>query len=75
MLGDGTMYRFGASTEYNLTSSWSARAGVSYISISGAPIDDWATTVGLKYHLEPKPKAIGIGHLNLARASFRTSRL
>lgn len=75
VVGDGTMYRIGASAEYNLTSSWSARAGVSYISISGAPIDDWAATVGLKYHLEPRSEAIGIGHLNLARASFRTSRL
>ena len=75
VVGDGTMYRFGAIGEYNLNSSWSVRAGVSYISISGAPIDDWATTIGLKYQLEPKSEAIDIGHLNLARASVRTSRL
>jgi hypothetical protein len=75
VVGDGTMYRFGATGEYNLTSNWSARAGVSYLSISGAPIDDWATSVGLRYHLTPKSKISNSGKLNLARASFRTSRL
>lgn len=75
VVGDGTMYRFGAAGEYDLTSSWSARAGVSYLSISGAPIDDWAISVGLRYHLAAESKISRAEKLNLGRASFRTSRL
>ena len=73
--GDGTMLRFGAEGEYALTSNWSARAGVSHISISGAAIDDWAPSIGFRYQVSPKPRSNRAKSLKLARVSFRTSRL
>ena len=73
--GDGTMLRFGAVGEYALTSNWSARAGVSHIFISGAPINDWAPSVGFRYHVSPKPRSNRAESLKLTRVSFRTSRL
>jgi hypothetical protein len=73
--GDGTMFRFGAVGEYALTPNWSARAGVSHISISGAPIDDLAPSVGFRYQVSPKPRSNGAESLKLARVSFRTSKL
>jgi len=74
VVGDGTMSRFGAVGEYALTSNWSARAGVSQIFISGAPINDWLTSVGLRYQVSPKPRSNGAESLKLARVSFRTSK-
>ena len=73
--GDGTMLRFGAEGEYALTSNWSARAGVSHISISGSAIDDWAPSIGFRYQVSPKPRSNRAKSLKLARVSFRTSRL
>ena len=75
VVGDGTMLRFGAMGEYALTSNWSARAGLSHVSISGAPIDDWATSFGLRYQVSPRAKSGGTGGLKPTRASFRTSKL
>lgn len=72
---DGTMFRFGAVGEYAISPNWSARAGVSHISISGAPIDDLASSVGFRYQVSPKPRSNGAESLKLARVSFRTSRL
>jgi len=73
--GDGTMSRFGAMGEYALTPNWSARAGVSHIHISGAPIDDWSSSVGFRYQVSPKPRTNGDESLKLAKISFRTSRI
>jgi len=73
--GDGTMSRFGAMGEYALTPNWSARAGVSHIHISGAPIDDWSSSVGFRYQVSPKPRTNGDESLKLTKISFRTSRI
>ena len=74
VVGDGTMSRVGVTGEYALTSNWSARAGVSHISISGAPINDWSSSFGLRYLITPDPKSNDIDGLKLARISIRTSR-
>ena len=74
VVGDGTMSRVGVTGEYALTSNWNARAGVSHISISCAPINDWSSSFGLRYLITPRPKSNDFNGLKLARASVRTSR-
>jgi len=74
VVGDGTMWRVGAIGEYALTPNWGIRAGVSHISISGAPIDDWATSFGLRYQLSGPTKTESTDRLKLAAISLRASR-
>jgi len=75
VVGDGTMFRFGVMGEYAVTSNWSARAGVSHVSISGAPIDDWSASFGLRYQISPIAKSNETDRLKLSRTSFRASQL
>lgn len=72
--GDGTMWRVGAVGEYALTPNWGIRTGVSHVSISGASIDDWATSFGLRYQISDKPKTQRTDAIELAAVSARTSR-
>ena len=74
VVGDGTMWRIGAVGEYALTSNWAIRAGISRLAISGAPVNDWATSFGLRYQLASSANGKSNDHINLAAATVRTSR-
>lgn len=66
--------RVGAIGEFALTPNWGIRAGVSHISIRGAPIDDWATSFGLRYQQSGVAKTKSTDKLKLAAISLRASR-
>ena len=74
VVGDGTMWRVGAVGEYALTPNWALRAGISRMAISGAPINDWATSFGLRYQISSATDRKSNDDIKLTAAKFRTSR-
>ncbi|MCB1397746.1 MAG: hypothetical protein H6898_15995 [Rhodobacter sp.] len=49
VVGDGTMLRAGLSLDYRLSQAWDLQLTSSWIRIAGAPIDDPAFGLGLRY--------------------------
>lgn len=74
VIGDGTMFRFGAFAEHAIARDWALQAGVSRVMISDADIDDWAATFGLAYRPSDARREGGSGGLRLRSVSMGASR-
>ena len=72
--GDGTMGRLSILGDYELTPGWGLQAGMARIKVNGSAINDWATTLGVRFTPFKLSSTNRSADWGLRSASLRFSR-